>query len=254
MIECDVIRDLMPLYADGVASEASRKLVDAHTARCPSCRGQLKAMCTPMEPVPLEESEAYIKAVRAQNRRNIRRTLTGCAVVVFVCLIVWWAYMEINFSGEKIEYVFMEESDILAEEPRLVLSKEERLIGETLLGMEVIQTAMATGENQMIAFGEVEPELRKWLPKNVEFDDIGVFGTVVFYDYLTGNTRIYISYGDVDGDGIADGVTKTVATSVSPDSWEVDEWYELIYDGETGETEYRKYESRHMWFSFFDVP
>lgn len=250
MIECDVIRDLMPLYADGVASEASRKLVDAHTARCPSCRGQLKAMCTPMEPVPLEESEAYIRFIRAQKKRNIR----SCIVAVLICLVAWWAFMEINFSGEMIDFTVMEESRILKEEPRLYLSKEEKLIGETLLGMEVIQTAMETGEAQTIPFAEVEQELRKWLPKNVEFDDIGVFGTVVFYDYLTGNTRIYISYGDVDGDGIADGVTKTVATSVSPDSWEVDEWYELIYDGETGETEYRKYESRHMWFSFFDVP
>ena len=32
MIECDVIRDLMPLYAEGLASEATRRVVETQAA------------------------------------------------------------------------------------------------------------------------------------------------------------------------------------------------------------------------------
>ena len=35
---CEVIRDLLPLYADGVASQESRALVEEHIRTCDECR------------------------------------------------------------------------------------------------------------------------------------------------------------------------------------------------------------------------
>ena len=89
MIECDVIRDLMPLYAEGLASEATRRVVETHTVCCPGCRRQLEAMCTPLEPDLTEENKNYIRAIREQNEKNIRQTLKGCAVVLLACLLVF---------------------------------------------------------------------------------------------------------------------------------------------------------------------
>ena len=37
-LECDVIRDLLPLYAEKLASPASSALVEQHLAACPACR------------------------------------------------------------------------------------------------------------------------------------------------------------------------------------------------------------------------
>ncbi|EJX02388.1 hypothetical protein EVA_09508, partial [gut metagenome] len=37
-ISCDICIDLIPLVEDGVASEDSRKAVEAHVANCESCR------------------------------------------------------------------------------------------------------------------------------------------------------------------------------------------------------------------------
>ena len=36
--ECEVIRDLLPLYADAACSSASRELVEEHLRDCPACR------------------------------------------------------------------------------------------------------------------------------------------------------------------------------------------------------------------------
>ena len=41
-LECDVIRDLLPLYAEKLASPASSALVEQHLAACPACRAQLE--------------------------------------------------------------------------------------------------------------------------------------------------------------------------------------------------------------------
>ena len=39
--DCDLIRDLLPLYLDGVCSDASRRAVKAHLAGCADCRRAL---------------------------------------------------------------------------------------------------------------------------------------------------------------------------------------------------------------------
>lgn len=39
---CEIIKDLLPLYHDGVCSEESRALVDAHLKECSKCREELK--------------------------------------------------------------------------------------------------------------------------------------------------------------------------------------------------------------------
>lgn len=47
-ISCDVCMDLMPLVEDGVASEDSRKAVEAHVAQCEICRAQYKGEVPPV--------------------------------------------------------------------------------------------------------------------------------------------------------------------------------------------------------------
>ncbi len=41
---CEVIKDLLPLYHDGVCSIESKALVDEHLAVCESCVSELAAM------------------------------------------------------------------------------------------------------------------------------------------------------------------------------------------------------------------
>ena len=42
--KCNVIRDLLPLYADQICSEESRELVDGHLAQCGDCSALLEQM------------------------------------------------------------------------------------------------------------------------------------------------------------------------------------------------------------------
>ena len=43
-ISCNVIRDLLPLYYEDIASKESRDLVDAHCKECPECTAILGRM------------------------------------------------------------------------------------------------------------------------------------------------------------------------------------------------------------------
>jgi len=42
--ECEVIRDLLPLYVDEICSETSRELVDEHLQECPECTDMLNKL------------------------------------------------------------------------------------------------------------------------------------------------------------------------------------------------------------------
>lgn len=43
-LNCNVIRDLLPLYADQICSDESRELVEEHIAECGGCTALLRQM------------------------------------------------------------------------------------------------------------------------------------------------------------------------------------------------------------------
>ena len=54
-IQCAVIKDLLPLYYDGVCSEETRKLIEEHIASCNECKRDLESLNTTME-IPIIEN------------------------------------------------------------------------------------------------------------------------------------------------------------------------------------------------------
>ena len=77
--DCDVIRDLLPLYADGVCSEGSRRMVEEHLRECPDCR----RLAGRMEETGIEnELKNERESVLAYGKREFRRrsALVGSAV------------------------------------------------------------------------------------------------------------------------------------------------------------------------------
>jgi len=47
-MKCEVVRDLLPLYADGCCSEESRRLVEEHMKQCPDCEAYWQTMQIPL--------------------------------------------------------------------------------------------------------------------------------------------------------------------------------------------------------------
>lgn len=70
--DCDVIRDLLPLYADDACSAASRAVVEEHLGECPECSEMLQRLKEDeIETGLLEEKESVIDyAVRRFRRRS----------------------------------------------------------------------------------------------------------------------------------------------------------------------------------------
>lgn len=105
-LSCNVTRDLLPLYHDGVCSEESGALVEEHIAECGDCRALLNELRLEIE-VPKEEPNdlALIgKISRSFEQLSNRAWLRGAAAVLAVVLTifagvnVWW------FTGPRAFY------------------------------------------------------------------------------------------------------------------------------------------------------
>ena len=55
-ITCSVIKDLLPLYADGVVSEDTRRIVAEHLENCADCRKIYESM-TSQVAIPIESAK-----------------------------------------------------------------------------------------------------------------------------------------------------------------------------------------------------
>lgn len=84
-ISCDIIRDLLPLYAEDLVSNDSRKLVDEHLCTCDSCTKQLGILKKASQ-IPIEVETTSLKRVEHTIRR--RKVLTVAAVLMTVASLI----------------------------------------------------------------------------------------------------------------------------------------------------------------------
>ena len=92
-IQCEVIRDILPLYAEDMVSQPTREMVEQHLGDCADCTwvlGQLR------RDRPIEESSALngLSLVKKSIRKI--RGLTAAAAVLFLLSFGLWLYGFMN--------------------------------------------------------------------------------------------------------------------------------------------------------------
>lgn len=80
-MKCEIIRDLLPSYVDGLTSEESNREITAHVAECAPCKEILEQMQEEMQ-TKEEKGGRKINPFRKFNRRM----MSAVAVAVAVCI------------------------------------------------------------------------------------------------------------------------------------------------------------------------
>lgn len=89
-LSCNVIRDLLPLYRDGVCADETRALVEEHLEDCASCRAELAALDASLTQTAEEQREvrALDNVAKTWRRGKLRAFLKGCAVTALLCAVL----------------------------------------------------------------------------------------------------------------------------------------------------------------------
>lgn len=89
-MKCDIVKDLLPLYIEGLTSKDSNEEIEKHLESCEECRTFYQEMSGEIEeklPVSTDVQELdYLKKVRKRNLRTVAIT-SGSVVVVLLILV-----------------------------------------------------------------------------------------------------------------------------------------------------------------------
>ncbi|MBF7082276.1 zf-HC2 domain-containing protein [Desulfallas sp. Bu1-1] len=90
--ECEIIEDLLPLYADGVASDASLELVERHLSGCARCRELLEIYREPALPGLPENETGYLDGNGFGFRLRRLAVVLLAGIVIATSTIAWASY------------------------------------------------------------------------------------------------------------------------------------------------------------------
>ena len=82
-LPCEVIQDLLPLYAEGLTGQESNRLIAAHLESCPDCESRLRELKKPAESAAPEDVRA-IRTLKQDLKKRRRRTAALAGLVVFL--------------------------------------------------------------------------------------------------------------------------------------------------------------------------
>lgn len=90
-MKCEMIRDLLPLYIDGITSEVSNKEIEAHLKECSGCRQCYQEMSGKLPDIlpKAEINEAEIIKKAGRKRKRIQRlAVSALSITGAICLIL----------------------------------------------------------------------------------------------------------------------------------------------------------------------
>jgi len=90
--DCEIIRDLLPLYVDDICSDRSREMVDEHLQECPACSDMLqKLQKTDIENNLKEEKQDVISYGIRQFKKlsaTVGSTVSGALLIPILAVLV----------------------------------------------------------------------------------------------------------------------------------------------------------------------
>ena len=82
-MNCEIIRDLLPLYAEGLTGQAANREIEDHLAGCEACAKALQQLRLPVEQIE-PHAEAWKAAVKKERKGRRRRTVLVALLALLV--------------------------------------------------------------------------------------------------------------------------------------------------------------------------
>lgn len=105
--DCGLIKDLLPLYCDGVCSEQSKNAVEEHLEECEGCR-KIKAdfeSCDLNTRINLKEENSKIKFIKEIRKKlNVRKIIISLVSAALTVAVISGVYYVLRIPKKPIEY------------------------------------------------------------------------------------------------------------------------------------------------------
>ena len=99
---CDIIRDLLPGYIDGVLSKTGTNAVKEHLEKCGECNRVYREMTEEMEIAPLVEEQVALDGFKKIRQRTQRLKLIAGGACSLLILLIVYAFLKVYVIGEPL--------------------------------------------------------------------------------------------------------------------------------------------------------
>ena len=154
--KCDIVKDLLFSYNDGVLSETSNEFVEEHLKNCESCNNALKEI--------RQESGEIEQKKEIDAFKGVRKKLTKKNIIISISLIILLIIIIFNIL------VFKNYNEVAS---TMVVYLEEDITNEQLENIE--EKITQNVENIEITYVSKEQELEEvktWLGENTNVLDV----------------------------------------------------------------------------------
>lgn len=104
-ISCEIIKDLLPLYHDGVCSNESNAMVEEHIADCENCRNELHEMDTDILIAKQEQNLSEAETVKKLSKRwkngmfkSLLKGILFTLLTFFIFLLILYCFVGIRLA------------------------------------------------------------------------------------------------------------------------------------------------------------
>lgn len=107
-LDCEIVRDLLPLYHDDVVSATTKEAVAAHLETCQPCREEYETLCTelPEETKAPSTKERFTALMRNQKRKRFWGGVVSAVLVLALLVGGYFAqsqWMCVTIPSDKIQ-------------------------------------------------------------------------------------------------------------------------------------------------------
>lgn len=173
---CELIRDLLPLYYDGICSDTTKKIVEEHLAECKECSLILKKMNVSLKStssVRQESEEKMFSGVAKKWKVSLCKSFAKGILIAFLCFIIFsagrYGLCKANFitadnnAVDTTEYIIKDDVNNIA----VVLETTDGYLGGTVVS--------ETDEKGNVYLSIVRPIIKE---KNRDEDNLRIVYTV----------------------------------------------------------------------------
>lgn len=110
--ECEIVRDLLPLFVDDACSDSSREIVEAHLMECPDCLAYLDEIRASEAENSLKEERTQV--IQNQARRFKRRSAAAGSVTSAVFMVPILVCLVVNLTlGRTLDWFYVVAASLL---------------------------------------------------------------------------------------------------------------------------------------------
>jgi hypothetical protein len=151
-MNCNIIKDLIPSYVDGICSEETAELVEDHIQHCKTCHDYVNMM--QQQPVYVKEIpekvEKAVKPFKKINRKRYMQVISAIAITFMITVIGGFIVQEVEPVNQiffPMESAFINVEEDTEEWKALEFNDQNYLIFDSIFwSKEIINAASNEGD------------------------------------------------------------------------------------------------------------